>query len=422
MSNAIKCKKYREKQKLLNLEEYKEKEKQRNKLKYKKLKNESIEEEIKEDEVLEELIDESVSIIKDEINNNETNEDDEDKGNDKNPKYLADLNIIKIDDLGFIIYKPIKKRLNILNKSQLQPQTIKLYFNCFKKVYKNYKNEEMNEKFQEEIMKLLENSKCDMEYIKENLNFLKTDLYLFIKSLNKNELQYIYSILTRIKGFASIIKHIYPYILEKQIEYQQTRDNKEMDKLDKLKYNRLSFIKDDIMKIIKENNSLTKREKLIFGLFMLFPVRRPIDYQRMYLIDKEPYKEEKKEIYKRNNYYYNGIFYFFRTKTKEIQRFNVPKELDEIIKDYIEERKSGTLLLDNENKEYIISTLRIHIMKTFNKIYDISFSGVELRHYYSTYINYLVKNKKMNIEEHRHICEMMNHSYEENKKYAYLLN
>jgi len=61
-------------------------------------------------------------------------------------------------------------------------------------------------------------------------------------------------------------------------------------------------------------------------------------------------------------------------------------------------------------------------MKVFNNIYDISFSGVELRHYYSTYINYLVKIKKLSNDEHRIICNMMNHSYEENKKYAYLLS
>jgi len=109
-------------------------------------------------------------------------------------------------------------------------------------------------------------------------------------------------------------------------------------------------------------------------------------------------------------------------KTKEIQRFNVPNELDDLIKDYIEERKTGSLLLDNKNKEYEITTLRIHIMKIFNKIYDISFSGLELRNYYSTYINYLVKKKKINIEEHREICDKMNDSYEENKKYAYLLD
>lgn len=418
MTNSERGKKYREKQKLLNLDEYREKERQRNKLNYKKLKNETI----KEDDdinVDKQETKKQISILEDERIDNEENEDD--VVNNKKPKYLSDLNIIKIDDLGFVIYKPIKKRLNILNKSQLQPQTIKLYFNCFKKVYKNYKQEEMNEKFQEELMKLLENTNCDMEYIKKNLSFLKTDLYIFIKLLNKNELQYIYSILTRIKGFSAIIKRMYPYIIENQIEYQQARDNKEMDKLDKIKYNRLSFIKDDVMKIINENISLTKRDKLIYGLFMLFPVRRPIDYQRMHLIDKEPYNEEKKEIYKRNNYYYNGIFYFFRTKTKEIQRFIVPKELDELIKDYIEERNLGSFLLDNENKEYEITTFRIHIMKVFNKIYDISFSAVELRQYYSTFINYLVKNKQMTIEEHRNICYMMNHSYEENKKYSYLL-
>jgi len=418
MTNSERGKKYREKQKLLNLDEYREKERQRNKLNYKKLKNETIKEN-DDINVDKQETKKQISILEDERIDNEENEDD--VVNNKKPKYLSDLNIIKIDDLGFVIYKPIKKRLNILNKSQLQPQTIKLYFNCFKKVYKNYKQEEMNEKFQEELMKLLENTNCDMEYIKKNLSFLKTDLYIFIKLLNKNELQYIYSILTRIKGFSTIIKRIYPYIIENQIEYQQARDNKEMDKLDKIKYNRLSFIKDDVMKIINENSSLTKRDKLIYGLFMLFPVRRPIDYQRMYLIDKEPYNEEKKEIYKRNNYYYNGIFYFFRTKTKEIQRFIVPKELDELIKDYIEERNFGSFLLDNENKEYEITTFRIHIMKVFNKIYDISFSAVELRQYYSTFINYLVKNKQMTIEEHRNICYMMNHSYEENKKYSYLL-
>ncbi len=33
-------------------------------------------------------------------------------------------------------------------------------------------------------------------------------------------------------------------------------------------------------------------------------------------------------------------------------------------------------------------------MRIFSKIYDISISAVELRHYYSTYINYLVKQKE----------------------------
>ena len=58
-------------------------------------------------------------------------------------------------------------------------------------------------------------------------------------------------------------------------------------------------------------------------------------------------------------------------------------------------------------------------MKTFNKIYGISISAVEIRRLYSTYLQKEVKNGNISEERHRIICEMMNHSYEENKKYAY---
>jgi hypothetical protein len=58
-------------------------------------------------------------------------------------------------------------------------------------------------------------------------------------------------------------------------------------------------------------------------------------------------------------------------------------------------------------------------MRTFNKIYGISISAVEIRRLYSTYLKEEAKNGNITEEEHRKICEKMNHSYEENKKYAY---
>jgi hypothetical protein len=61
----------------------------------------------------------------------------------------------------------------------------------------------------------------------------------------------------------------------------------------------------------------------------------------------------------------------------------------------------------------------VEFMKTFNKIYGISISAVEIRRLYSTYLQKEVKNGNITEEKHRIICEMMNHSYEENKKYAY---
>lgn len=393
LSRAEISKRYREKQKANNLEVFREKERIRGNLNYKKLKNEPIEE-IKEEE--EEIV----------------------------PKKFTDLNIDNVDNTGFIIYKPIKKRINSLNKSILQPQTIQLYFNCFKKVYKNFTKVDMDDKLESELLNLLNNKPNDIKYIKDKLNFLKKDLNMLIKSLNKNELQYIYSILTRIKGFSSIIKKIYPFIVQKQIDYQQSRDNKDMDHINKIKYDIISFNKSDIMNIIETHTDLTPRELLIFGLFTLFPVRRPIDYQRMMIINDETIikNEEKKKINERNNYYCNGIFYFFRTKNKDIQKFTVPEDLNTLIHNYIKFNNNPELkylLLDNDNKQYNMPNLIIHIMKVFNKIYDISFSAVELRHYYSTYINHLVKIKELSIEQHKQICYMMNHSYEENKKYSY---
>ncbi len=414
LTRAEISKRYREKQKLINSEVFKEKERIRGNLNYKKIKNElnSDNNDLNDKEDLNNLND---------LNDVKDKEDKEDK--EKIPKHLIDLNIAKIDENGFIIYKPLTKRINSLNKSKLQPQTIQLYFNSFKKVYKKFTKTDMDDKFQNELLNLLNNKLYDINYVKDKLNFLKKNLYMFIKSLNKNELQYVYSIITRIKGYASIVKSLYPYLVQKQNEYQQSRDNIELNNIDKIKYNKLSFNKSDILNIINSNDhSLNEREKLIFGLFTLFPVRRPIDYNRMILTSNEPINEEKKTISDRNNYYYNGVFYFYRTKNKDIQKFIVPSELDSIIKDYIKERNSNFLLLSDNNKQLSISAFRIHIMKVFNKIYDISFSGVELRHYYSTYINYLVKMKKMSIDEHKMICDMMNHSYEENKKYAYLLS
>ena len=416
LTRAEISKRYREKQKLINLEAFKEKERIRGNLNYKKIKNEPFENQQIENEPFE-----NQQIENEPFENQQIEKNNFDK--DTSKKHLIDLNILKIDDTGFIIYKPLTKRINPLNKSKLQPQTIQLYFNSFKKIYYKFTNNHMDDKFQNELLFLLNNKPYDIHFIKDKLYFLKKDLYLFIKSLNKNELQYVYSIITRIKGFAFIVKSLYPYLVLKQNQYQHSRDNVYLNNIDKIKFHKLSFDKNDIMNIINSNNyHLTPREKLIFGLFTLFPVRRPIDYNRMILTSIEPHNEHKKIISDRNNYYFNGKFYFYRTKNKDIQLFIVPPELNLLINNYIKDRNYNSLLLTDNNKTFTNSTFTIHIRKVFNKIFGISFSAVELRHYYSTYVNDLVKNKLLTDKEHKLICDMMNHSYEENKKYAYQLS
>ena len=323
----------------------------------------------------------------------------------------------------FIILKPLKQKLNPLNKSVLKEQTKKTYLKSLNTIYKVYKDKEIDDNLKDEIIKLLSNEKNNNKLINEELNFIKTDLYEIIKSSNKADIRNIYSLITRIKGFSKTIKQLYPYINENQIDYNNTRINKIADVNVKNKMSKLSFNKDDIITVLNDNDlKLTNREKLILSLFTLFPTRRAIDYNRMLISIEKPKNEKKLKLEKRNNYYYNGEFYFNVTKNKDIQQYSIISELKEIIDNEILSRPieyDNHLLLNDENKPYTSSELSLNIMKVYKKIYGIAISAVEIRRLYSTYLKNQVSIGEMTEEQHREISTMMNHSYEENKKYAY---
>jgi hypothetical protein len=142
----------------------------------------------------------------------------------------------------------------------------------------------------------------------------------------------------------------------------------------------------------------------------------------MLISNEIPKTEKKLNLEKRNNYYYNGEFYFNITKNKEIQHYSIITELKEIIENEILSRSNdydNHLLLNENNKPYTTSELCLNIMKVYKKIYGIAISAVEIRRLYSTYLKNQVLMGEMTEEEHREKAEMMNHSYEENKKYAY---
>jgi hypothetical protein len=330
---------------------------------------------------------------------------------------------IKQQEKEFIILKPLNKKLNPLNKSIIKEQTRKTYFKSLNIIYKNYKYKDIDDNLKDEIMKLLSNEKYDNKLINDELNFIKTDLYEIIKSSCKADIRNLYSLITRIRGFANIIKKLYPYINENQTEYNNKRINKVADINVENKMSKLSFKKEDIIEILNNNDlKLTNREKLLFSLFTLFPTRRAIDYNRMLISNEIPKTEKKLNLEKRNNYYYNGEFYFNITKNKEIQHYSIITELKEIIENEILSRSNdydNHLLLNENNKPYTTSELCLNIMKVYKKIYGIAISAVEIRRLYSTYLKNQVLMGEMTEEEHREKAEMMNHSYEENKKYAY---
>jgi len=387
MTNAERQKRFRERQLLNNRDEYLHTQSQYKKKQYrKKYKNGDLDEIDNEDEIKEEIKEE------------------------------------------FVLLKPLKKRPTLLNKKIIKDETKKTYINSLSKIYNSYYHKEITDEFKEELNKLLSMQKYNIKLIKEEFNIIDKDIYNIIKTTsNKSDIRNLNCIISKIRGFTNLIKKITPYTYYNQQQYIYKRANKVFTKAIKRKYDILSFNKDDIIKNLNNDNlGLTSKEKLLYGLFTLFHTRRPVDYNRMIIPNEKPKYENRKKIKDRNNYYFNGIFYFYITKNKQIQKYNVPPELCVLIENEIksrndiDEENKKYLLLNNHNKHYKYgSELSRDIMLVFKKIYKLSISAVEIRRFYCTYLKYEVINGRMTEEQHREIAEMMNHSYEESLDYAY---
>ena len=117
LTNAERQKIYRERQLLNNKDAYDKKISLKMKKHYRKLKNEEI------------------------IINSDNNEEKIQE---------IEYNIINKDDIDnkeFILIqlKPIKKRINPLNKSKLNDKSIQLYLNTIKKIYNNYYKKDIDD-------------------------------------------------------------------------------------------------------------------------------------------------------------------------------------------------------------------------------------------------------------------------------------
>lgn len=386
MTNAERQKKYREKQLLLNRNEYLHIQSQYKKKQY-------------------------IKKFKDDINDDEDENDNEVEEPQKTEE--------------FILLKPLKKRPAHLNKTIIMDETKKSYIKSLSRIYNSYYHKEISDEIKDELIKLLSVQKYNINLIKQEFNIIDKDIYNIIKTTtNKVDIRNLNAIITRIRGFSKLVKKITPYTDDAQKQYAISRNNKVFTPAIKKKYNALSFKKEDIMKNLNNDDlELTSKEKLLYGLFTLFHTRRPVDYNRMLIVNEKPKYENRKKFKDRNNYYYNGVFYFYVTKNKEIQKYNVPLELQLLINNEIklrDEENKKYLLLDKDNKPYKNACkLSCDIMLVFKKIYKVSISAVEIRRLYATYLKYQVINGVMKENEHREIANMMNHTYEENLKYAY---
>ena len=284
-------------------------------------------------------------------------------------------------------------------------------------IYYSFHKSELND--DSDLLNVLSNKPYNLENINSQFGFIKNNIYDIIKNNNKNDIRNLYSVITRIKSFATPVKQLYPYILNYQNIYNTNRANKIIDESIKNKIDVLSFNKNDLIDNLNKHHDLSSNEKLIYALLTLFPTRRPVDYRKMIIIFSEPPNQSKVKYEDKNNYYFNKTFYFNVTKNKKIQKFQISDDLHNIIQSIIKDKNEGEYLLSNNNKQFTQIELSKLIMNTFFKIYEISISAVEIRRLYATYLKSLYNNKEISEAEHRLFADMMNHNFDENLKYSY---
>lgn len=317
----------------------------------------------------------------------------------------------------FILLEPIRKRINPINKSILNNNTISLYLKTIKKIYYDFHKHELND--DSDILNLLSNKPYNVINISTQFDFIKSNIYDLVKSHKEDDIRILYSVITRFKNFSKTVKQLYPYILRFQNIYSSNRSNKIIDESIKKQINLFSFDKDFIIQTINSHKDLSNNEKLIFLLLTLFPTRRPVDYRKMKYSSSEPQPYSKKTKYEdKYNYYYNEYFYFNITKNKKVQKFKIDIYLATFINN-LEYNNNNDFILSNNGSQFTQNQLSKLIMSLTYKIYGISFSALQIRRLYATHLKSLFDSKIISEKEHREFSDMMNHNYEENKKYSY---
>ena len=243
---------------------------------------------------------------------------------------------------------------------------------------------------------------------------------------NDNTLKGYINVLTVISSHLKILdKNVYQTLTKLNIylnnKVQEKRKENKIEEGDEDKI--IDLDKTNILKNIQRFNNI--EDKLIYGLYTLFPARR-LEW-RLTKITKETNKEKLKDPV--NNYLILSnpkriIFNNYKTyKTYGQQDFLISdKDLNNIIDEYI--FKNGLKIDDylfhlGRDRREVISQPNYSkkISNVFNKIYNIPISIRFLR---MSHISYLL-NKNPSIKQMEILADYMAHSPDEQGKYKKIL-
>lgn len=300
-----------------------------------------------------------------------------------------------------IITEPIEyevkeiKKVKELPKMRTEPKeeiTKRNYIGFIKRLYKKYRGEELEEdadiilKIKEKAYKAINISRQFKSLIIDNFEKIRG---------SREEAKTTYIIFRGVRGFTDIEKRLYGYVLDYQEQYQEKRSIVKEEDKDNLK---ISFDKDEIIKNIEkiEDNI----DKTIYGTMMMLRCRLGDLNHTIITKDKEDIKDEN------NNWIYDDKLYINKTKNKKKNIIDIPKEVKELYGE-----REGYLF----GKEINESTLSGRIGVITKKIYGKSYTYLNIRHCYATYIN----EKGSSYKERQETAKQAGHRVEEQLQYAY---
>lgn len=295
------------------------------------------------------------------------------------------------------VLPPIKKKINPINKSILKDGSAELYIKTIKRVYKQYTNNDLPDDC--DIINCIKSKPFKYKNIKTQFNFLFNDdtLMNVIKSFDKY-IHTIYSIFTRVHGFAPIVKKLYPYIKNERKQCEENRSKRVIHN-DVLA---ISLNPDDVLAKFAEFD-LSNTDKLIVFLLLLIPTRRLHDYRLTKIAQSIPDDTFDKSF----NYYFDKNIYIYNTKNSKHDVISIPDVIVALI-DTTQEFLFGRFY-----KCDVISLKFTNIMK---KVYKMKIRPSLVRIMYSTYLRSL-NLSGLEWEEKAH---KMGHSLGENIKYSYV--
>jgi len=300
-----------------------------------------------------------------------------------------------------IITEPIEYEVKEIKKVKELPKmkseakeeiTKSNYIGFIKRLYKKYSGKELEDtsdiilKINEKAYKAINISRQFKDLITDNFDKIKG---------TREEAKTTYIIFRGVRGFTDIEKRLYGYVLDYQEQYQEKRSVVKEEDKENL---RISFDKEDILKNIEKIEDGIDR--VIYGTMMMLRCRIGDLNHTKITKDKEEIKDEN------NNWIYKDKLYINKTKHKKKNIIEIPKEVEELYGE-----REGYLF----GEEIKGSTLSGRIGVITKKIYGKSYTYLNIRHCYATYIN----GKGSSYKERYETAKQSGHSVAEQLQYAY---